>query len=132
MEIFDNARIKWPYVTHLVDRSLVTGVLPPVEETNPGGLVLARVLTIGKHKELEAHDGRRMALFTGDVFAGVLGNRYATDQFEGVARCSGGQGHSVIVKPVSNFSSLITRRTLSITQLLIAFGSGGYTCTAAS
>ena len=95
MDTFENARIKWPYVTHLMDRRLVSSVLPPVDETNPGSVVLARVMTIGKHRDLEAHDGLRMSLFAGDVFVGVLGNRYATDQFEGLARCSARQGHIV-------------------------------------
>ena len=95
METFDNARIKWPYVTHLVDRARAVRVLPPVEETRPGALLLARVVTIGRHKDLETSDGRRMALYTGDVFVAVLGHRYATDQFEGRAYCSGTFGHIV-------------------------------------
>lgn len=93
MEVFENTRIKWPYVTQLVDRGRVTGLLPAIEETNPGSLVLARVVTVSKHKDLETREGRRMALYAGDLFVGALGNRYATDQFEGIARCSGGLGH---------------------------------------
>lgn len=95
MDVFENTRIKWPYATHLIDPRLATGLLPPVEEVNPGSLLLARVLTIGKHRDLETPAGRRMSLFPGDVFVGVLGHRYATDQFEGLARCSGAQGHII-------------------------------------
>ncbi len=95
MDSFQGARIKWPYVTHSIDRRRVAGLLPPIEETAPGSLLLARVVTIGKHRDLETHDGRKMALYEGDVFVGALGNRYATDQFEAVARCSGGFGHIV-------------------------------------
>jgi hypothetical protein len=95
METFDSARIKWPYVTHLVDRARAVRILPPVEETRPGALLLARVVTIGRHKDLETTDGRRMALFAGDVFVAALGHRYATDQFEGRAYCSGSFGHIV-------------------------------------
>lgn len=95
METLSSARIKWPYVTHLIDRRQVSGLLPVIEETNPGSILLARVQTIGRHKDLESHNGRRMSLFAGDLFVGVLGNRYATDQFEGVARCSGKVGHIV-------------------------------------
>ncbi len=95
MQFFQNRRVKWPYATHLVDPSLVTGILPVVEETNPGSLVLARVVSIGKHRDLEERSGRRMSLFVGDIFVGVLGNRYATDQFEGVARISGPFGHII-------------------------------------
>jgi hypothetical protein len=95
METFENTRIKWPYVTHMVDREQVAGLLPPMAETNPGSLVLVRVLSIGKHKDLESINGTKISLFVGDVFVGALGNRYATDQFEGVGRCSGTQGHII-------------------------------------
>lgn len=95
MDTFQNARIKWPYATHLVDPSLVSGLLPMVEGYDPGSLVLARVVTIGKHRDLEAHDGRKMSIFAGDVFVGVLGDRYATDQFEGVGRVTGPLGHII-------------------------------------
>lgn len=101
METFENSRIKWPYGTHLVDRSLVTGLLPAIEEVNPGSLLLARVQTIGRHKDLEDLSGRRMALFEGDLFVAILGHRYATDQYEGVARCSGQLGHIVGIGGVS-------------------------------
>lgn len=95
MDTFENNRIKWPYATHLVERGEVCGLLPPLDETRPGALLLARVVTIGKHRDLEDRHGRRMALFPGDVFVAVLGNRYATDQFEAIARCSGTTGHIV-------------------------------------
>lgn len=93
MEYFEQLRIKWSYVTHLVDRTKVAGLLPPVAEMNPGSLVLGRVLVVGKHRDIEGVNGRRQMLFPGDVFAGVLGHRYATDQFEGTAHCSGATGH---------------------------------------
>jgi hypothetical protein len=93
MDTFRNARIKWPYVTHLVDHRMVAGVLPPVVETNPGSLVLARVRTLGEHRDLEGHDGRRMSLFAGDVVAGVLASRRASGRVEAEARCAGALGH---------------------------------------
>jgi len=93
MDQFEGMRIKWPYVTHAIDRTRVCGLLPPVAEENPGAVLLARVLAAGRHKDLEAHDGRRMSIYVDDVFVAVLGNRYATDQFEGIARCSGDRGH---------------------------------------
>ena len=93
MEFFENCRIKWPFVTQMVDRSVAHRLLPPIREQNPGSLLLARVTQIGKHRDLEAVDGRRMTLFPGDVFVGALGNRYATDQYEGTALCSGATGH---------------------------------------
>lgn len=95
METYQNARIKWPYATHLVDRSRFHGLLPMVEGHQPGTLVLARVLTLGKHKDLESWEGRKTSIFVGDVFVGVLGDRYATDQFEGIGRVSGPLGHII-------------------------------------
>ena len=29
MNTFENSRVKWPYVTHLIDRRAVSGLLPP-------------------------------------------------------------------------------------------------------
>src|ERR1043166_6417409 len=95
MKPFPNARIKWPYATHLVNPARVKGLLPMVDGHDPGALVLARVITLGKHRDLEAHDGRRITLYVGDVFIGVLGDRYATDQFEGVGRVQGPLGHII-------------------------------------
>lgn len=95
MEYFEKVRIKWPYVTHMVDRSAVHGLLPPVCEKNAGSLLLARVTLIGKHRDLETVGGRKMALFPEDVVVVALGNRYATDQYEGEAVCSGTTGHVV-------------------------------------
>jgi hypothetical protein len=95
MDTFQNARVKWPYATHLVDKSRAHGLLPMVEGHDPGSLVLARVVTIGKHRDLEAPTGRKMSIFAGDLFVGVLGDRYATDQFEGVGHVTGPLGHII-------------------------------------
>jgi hypothetical protein len=112
MDLHQNARIKWPYVTHLVDPRAAAGLLPVVEETNPGSLMLGRVVTIGRHKDLETHAGRRMTLYPGDLFVGALGNRYATDQFEAVARCWGPLGHIVGIGGVcGEVVSMNTRMT---------------------
>lgn len=93
MEYFENIRIKWTYATHRVDRSTVKGLVPMSEGPDPGRLVLARVTTIGRHKEVEGIEGRKLTLFPRDVIAGVLAHRYATDQFEGQAIASGPTGH---------------------------------------
>ncbi len=93
MESFGTTRIKWAYATHRVDRASAVGLEPLLRTPSPGRVVLARVATIGRHKEVEAVDGRKMTLFPGDVIAGVLGYRYATDQFEGIAVATGPTGH---------------------------------------
>ncbi len=94
MERFGTTRIKWTYAAHLVDRSQAAGLLPVTGKKDVGAIVLGRVVTIGgKHKEVEDGNGRRTMLFPGDVIAGVLGDRYATDQYEGTAIAAGATGH---------------------------------------
>jgi hypothetical protein len=93
MELYDRQRIKWTYSTHRVDRAQVAGIAPTSPEADPGALVLARIVQIGRHKEVEAPNGRKMMLFPGDIVAGTLAHRYATDQFEGFAAASGPTGH---------------------------------------
>ena len=97
MDYFQKTRVKWPYVTHLVDRRCVQQVVPIADGRDVGGLVLARVTKLGRHGDLEAPRGRRLTLFPGDVFVGALGDRYATAQFEGAAVVTGGVGHVVSI-----------------------------------
>ena len=85
-------RIKWSYVTHRVARDTAAGLAPLGSDPEPGRIVLARVLVIGRHREIEGTDGRKMWLFPGDIIAGALGDRYATDQYEGQA-VAGQPGH---------------------------------------
>jgi hypothetical protein len=54
-----------------------------------GDIVLARVASIGKNTRLELASGRPCNLHEGDLIAAVFGNRYATAQFEGYAKCDG-------------------------------------------
>ena len=93
METYGSQRIKWPYATHIVDRTAFTTLIPVVEEDNPGSLLLGRVVAIGRHKDLESVEGRKISLFKDDLFVGTLGHRYATDQYEGAAVCRGPMGH---------------------------------------
>lgn len=76
---------KWSYVTRLIDIAARAEVeaLPPVDAHRPGDLVIARVQRVGVHDHLEDVHGRRVLLYAGDVIVGALGNRYATDFFEG-------------------------------------------------
>lgn len=95
MQIQGNTQIKWPYATHLVDRSRARTLLPIAEGHDPGALMLARVQALSRHKDIESTEGRRVSLFPGDVFVGVLGDRYATGQFCAIGRISGALGHIV-------------------------------------
>src|SRR6266850_558522 len=70
MEILEKSKIKWTYVTHAVDQEVVTGLAPMSAKTDPGAIVLARVRQVGKHKEVEGVEGRRITLFPGEVIGG--------------------------------------------------------------
>ena len=81
MQQFSDA--KWSYVTRgVTDRGAVW--LGGVDrEPRLGDLVVARVVSVGAHDHLENVHGRRVQLYPGDVVVGALGNRYATDFYEG-------------------------------------------------
>ena len=93
MEYLGSIKIKWTYASHTVDRSTAVGLAPLTSEPDPGRVVLARIASVGKHKEVESPEGRRMTIFPGDLITGVLGHRYATDQYEGYAIASGPNGN---------------------------------------
>ena len=50
----------------------------------PGDLVLARVVRKRQHPRIELPSGRKASLFVGDEVVVSYGNRYASDQFEGI------------------------------------------------
>jgi hypothetical protein len=117
MKTLDHSSIKWTYVTHLVDRAAAACVRPLTGEEQAGAVVLGRVLTIGKHREIEDTGGLKRMLFPGDLVAGVLGHRYATDQYEGLAVARGASGHLLSIGGVCG--EVVTRnaRMVDPTQL---------------
>ncbi len=78
-----------PYALRRVPPPAFATVLPCAERPAPGSIALARLETIGKNARLELVNGRPATLHEGDRLAVVFGNRYATEQFEGYARCHG-------------------------------------------
>ncbi|NWG74514.1 MAG: DUF1611 domain-containing protein [Rubrivivax sp.] len=60
-------------------------LLPPQAGRRPGDLIVARVERLGQHEGLQLHTGRRADLYVGDIVVVCLGERYAPDQFEGIA-----------------------------------------------
>jgi hypothetical protein len=117
MDYFGNVRIKWTYAAHRVDRAVVRGLVTLNGEPDPGRLVLARVTTLGKHKDVEGTDGRRLMLFPNDVIAGVLGYRYATDQYEGLPITSGSAGHLLGIGGVCGYVASKNEKMLDPTGL---------------
>jgi len=75
--------MKWTYVTRTLPRDIAVAVGEWRRPPWPGDLVVARVAELGMHRHAETRAGRRMRLHAGDRIVGALGNRYATDFYEG-------------------------------------------------
>lgn len=77
-------RAKRSYVTGRFDLARAERLLTAGVKPKAGDLLLARVGRLGHHRKLESPEGRRQALYTGDLILICYGARYATDQFEAV------------------------------------------------
>jgi len=73
---FSTRRVRWEDAVGLAD---------PMSPVVSGDLVLARVETLGSHKRLQLECGRPSQLYPGDLIVAACADRYAPDQFEGVA-----------------------------------------------
>ncbi len=74
---------KYGFTVRTVPSTDMVGYVPMSRAPRVGDLVLAEVLTLGRHTKMEVRSGVTMHLFPGDLIVGAFGNRYATDQFEG-------------------------------------------------
>lgn len=83
MQALDHTYIKHSFTTRTIPIETMAGYVPLTQPPRVGDLILAEVLTIGKHSSLEGRTSAMMYLFPGDQVVCVFGNRYATDQFEG-------------------------------------------------
>jgi hypothetical protein len=83
MRILDHETIKLTSTTHAVPLSAMIGVTPLWQTPRIGDLVVAEVLSLGKHTAIENRESVRETIFPGDLIVGAFGNRYATDQYEG-------------------------------------------------
>lgn len=82
---FDPARLaaaKRGFTTRTVPQGAMVAISAEPAAPRPGDLVLARVVQIGQHKQLEQPTSRKATLFVGDEVILAYGNRYAPDQFE--------------------------------------------------
>lgn len=82
---------KWAFTTRHVRRKDIEVVLPASTACAPGQLLLAEVTQLGQHDGVQLDCGRRSQLYVGDRIVVCLGNRYAPDQFEGIAQIEDGQ-----------------------------------------
>lgn len=76
------ARAKRGFTTRNIPVSALTLISTDSCRPAPGDVVLARVVTIGQHKQVELPTSRKATLFEGDEVILAYGNRYAPDQFE--------------------------------------------------
>ena len=79
------AQAKWAFTTRRVRRDDVASLVGGLNDVRSGDLVLGRVDRIGSHKRIQLPVGRPAELYIGDLVVLVCGDRYAADQFEGVA-----------------------------------------------
>ncbi len=83
------AGAKWSFVTRRVRRGEIRLLDGDLASARSGDLVLAEVQELGSHKRLQLSDGRFSALFPKDRVVLACADRFAEDQFEGVAVLSG-------------------------------------------
>ena len=93
--------------------TLLSGDIRP----RAGQLVLARVDRIRQHSRIERVDGRRAHLFRGDEIVLAYGNRYASDQFEGLVPPDLGPCHMVAAGGLAARMEVRNRRVKSATEI---------------
>lgn len=77
---------KWAFSTRRVKQADAVFLCDDVAQATSGDLVLGRVQRIGSHKRIQLRTGRASELYQGDLIVAACGARYATDQFEGIAK----------------------------------------------
>lgn len=84
------ARVKWGCVTQVLPsrvehwHKLQASLLPIDRDPKANDVLVGRIVAIGRNGSVELSCGRKAELHLGDVLVGAFGNRYATNQFEGV------------------------------------------------
>lgn len=76
---------KWAFSVRRVPRGDAVSLSDDLERASAGDLVLGRVERIGSHKKIQLAQGRSSELYLGDLVVLACGDRYASDQFEGIA-----------------------------------------------
>jgi len=82
------AGAKWSFVTRRVQRAAVRSLDHDLRDARSGDLVLAEVQEIGNHKRLQLSDGRFSILYPKDRVVLACADRFAEDQYEGIAALS--------------------------------------------
>ncbi|MEM9439179.1 MAG: DUF1611 domain-containing protein [Pseudomonadota bacterium] len=82
---FMPADAKWAFTTRRVDPLDAKGLNDDLAAARPGDLVMGRIMSVGQHKKLQLTSARYAESYVGDIVVMTVGNRYAPDQFEGLA-----------------------------------------------
>ncbi len=75
--------VKWSWACRILtdqDYYLNSNISEPPEI---GDIVLVKINKISQHNSIVVYDNKRLRLYSGDLVVGILGNRYATDVYEG-------------------------------------------------
>jgi hypothetical protein len=77
-------KLKWSWSCRAVEAHRLCRLLQEDRAApHVGDVALVQVKTIGHHTRITTAGGEKVRLYPEDVLAGVFGNRYATDAFEG-------------------------------------------------
>lgn len=82
------AGAKWSFAARRAAPHDAVRLDPDLADARSGDLVLAEVTRVGSHKRLQLADGRFSPLWPGDRIVVACADRYAVDQFHGLARLS--------------------------------------------
>lgn len=78
-------KAKWCFSSRRINPERARGLDKNFEMTEPGDMILGRVISIGHQEKIQLPTGRGAKLYPGDLVAMPCGARYAPDQFEGIA-----------------------------------------------
>ena len=79
------ARAKWAFSTRRVPKHQAVLIDADLQSAASGDLIIGEVIQIGSHKRVQLTTGRNSELYVGDLVVLACGDRYAPDQFEGIA-----------------------------------------------
>jgi len=83
------SRLRVPYALRRVPPASFAFLLPCPRSVHAGDALLVRLEKMGRNTRFELASGRLCNLHEGDLMAVAVGNRYATEQFEGYADIDG-------------------------------------------
>lgn len=90
------ASAKWSFATRRVAIADAVSLDTDLAAVRSGDLLLAEVTRLGNHKRLQLADGRFSTLWPGDRIVVACADRYAVDQFHGLARLTDGGGADLL------------------------------------